>query len=412
MIVIAADSFKGCLSAQDVVDAIAKGAEAGYIASAPKGAGALEIVRLPMSDGGEGMLECLEGSGLKRVGLRVQGPLGREIESFYLMSDGATIQSKVDSMATAAKSAKESVPTAFIEIAKACGLELLAGHERDPKKTTSYGVGEMISHALDSGAERIIVGLGGSSTNDAGIGMLKALGFGFYTHDKKEIEKACGGKLSSIASIDDTLVDRRLRDGSVSIEVACDVNNPLYGPNGAAYIYAGQKGASPSDIEALDAGLESFARVAKRRYGYSATAPGMGAAGGLGYALANFLNARLQNGATLISNALGLERLLSQASLVITGEGSINAQTTMGKLIGSLGALAREYDTPLLALAGSIDEGVDISSLCAAGIASSLCIQQGPISLDEALEPSRAREALAKSTANMTSLLVRMGVEL
>lgn len=325
---IAPDSFKESMTALEVADA----AEAGF----QKVFSDWEYVKVPMADGGEGTVQSLvdaTNGSIKKV--EALDPLGRKIEAFYGISgDG-----------------KQAV----IEMAAASGLELLKSDERDAMSATSWGLGDLIRAALDEKVERILIGIGGSATNDAGAGMLQSLGGKLLDASGQQIP--CGGVgLKDLDKMDVSELDPRLKD--VVIEVACDVINPLTGVDGASYVYGPQKGASEEQVEKLDQYLKHFAKVVRRDLDIDIEdEPGAGAAGGIGGALLAFFNAELRRGGELITEMLALEDTVKDADLVITGEGGINHQTIFGKTPIVVAKIAKKYDIPVIALVGSISEG-------------------------------------------------------
>lgn len=325
-ILIAPDSFKESLTAIEVCDAIKSGFEKVFPDA--------DYTLSPMADGGEGTTDVLSYIlGGQWITVKVHDPLLRPITAKYLLLPDAT---------------------AVIEIAQACGLHLLTSSERDPLITSSYGVGEMIIDALDKGAKRFIIGLGGSATNDAGVGMLTALGMRFY--DKgNHIIAAGGGALAQLQHIDDSGLDMRIVN--TVFDVACDVTNPLYGVFGASAVFAAQKGANRQQVTILDNALSHFATLCTS-YGcqkYHDIA-GAGAAGGLGFALMTFCNATLGSGFNTVAEAVYLAEHIAQADIVITGEGSLDAQTAMGKVVDGVSKLAKAHHTPTIAICGSVEK--------------------------------------------------------
>lgn len=329
-VVIAPDSFKESLTALEVAEAV----ETGFKKVFPN----WEYVKVPMADGGEGTVQSLVDATdgfIKEV--EVLDPLGRKIEASYGISgDGKQ---------------------AIIEMATASGLELLKQSERDVMQATSWGLGDLICSALDEGVERILIGIGGSATNDAGAGMIQRLGGKLLDAEGKQIPYG-GVALSKLQTIDLLELDARLSD--IEIEVACDVNNPLTGPGGASYIYGPQKGADEEQIKELDQNLKHFAEIIRKDLDIDIEKePGAGAAGGVGGALLAFLGAELRSGGELITEWLALEDIIKDADLVITGEGGINHQTVYGKTPVIVSKLAKKYQIPVIALAGSISEGYE-----------------------------------------------------
>lgn len=329
-VVIAPDSFKESLTALEVAEAV----ETGFKKVFPN----WEYVKVPMADGGEGTVQSLVDATdgfIKEV--EVLDPLGRKIEASYGISgDGKQ---------------------AIIEMATASGLELLKQSERDAMQATSWGLGDLICSALDEGVERILIGIGGSATNDAGAGMIQRLGGKLLDAEGKQIPYG-GVALSKLQTIDLLELDARLSD--IEIEVACDVNNPLTGPGGASYIYGPQKGADEEQIKELDQNLKHFAEIIRKDLDIDIEKePGAGAAGGVGGALLAFLGAELRSGGELITEWIALEDIIKDADLVITGEGGINHQTVYGKTPVIVSKLAKKYQIPVIALVGSISEGYE-----------------------------------------------------
>jgi glycerate kinase len=358
-IVIAPDSFKGCLTSPEVCRAI----EAGVRAALPDA----ETVLVPVADGGDGTVRTLvEGTGGELLAATVTGPLGEPVLAEYgVLGDGAT---------------------AVIEMATASGLTLVPPALRNPLHTTTRGTGELIAAAVDRGCRRLIVGVGGSATNDGGMGMAQALGVRFLDADGAEAP-GTGEGLDPVARIDASGLDPRLAE--CTIRVACDVDNPLTGPRGAARVYGPQKGATPETVERLDAGLARLADVVARDVGVSAAdQPGAGAAGGLGFGLVAFCGAALEPGVRIVLEAVDLESKLAGAEVVFTGEGRIDFQTAFGKAPAGVAELARKHGCAVLALGGSVSE--DARSLHAHGFTALGSIVNGPTSLVDAMQPERA----------------------
>ena len=354
-IVIAPQSLKGSLSAAEAGLAIAKGARAVY----PEA----DITIVPVADGGEGTVQALvDATGGRIVEQTVTGPLGEPVNAFFgLLGDGRT---------------------AAIEMAACAGLPLVPPALRDPRITTTYGVGELIMAALDQGCRHFIIGIGGSATNDGGAGMAQALGTSLMTHEGKAIGRG-GAALTTLAHISTATMDARL--SSCSFDVACDVNNPLCGPMGASAVYGPQKGATPEMVGQLDDALAHYAEVIERDLGVSVRdVPGAGAAGGLGAGLMAFLRATLRPGAQIVLEAVKLEEQLRSADLVITAEGQLDAQTAYGKSVGAVAALAKRYRLPVLALAGSLGE--DYRTIYTLGIDAIAVLPSGPMTLSYAME--------------------------
>lgn len=323
-ILIAPDKFKGSLSAAAVCLALTKGLKSAY----PNG----NIISKPMADGGDGSLAVLDYYfDLKTITKTVQDPLGRPIAASYKMQN----------------------QTAYIEMATASGLVLLKPEERNCMNTTSYGTGELIADALKKGAKEIYLFIGGSATNDGGIGMAEALGYRFYDVDGNQLAPI-GKNLAKIHDIDSSSLCFNSKE--VAIKVICDVNNPLYGKNGAAYIYAAQKGASPEDIIQLDNGLKNLGYLFNA-YGFESAVktPGAGAAGGLGGGAMAFLDAQLQSGIQTFLEITNLEKDLKNCDLVITGEGKLDQQTEQGKVISGVCDLAKKHKKRVIAVCGDAD---------------------------------------------------------
>jgi len=329
-IVIAPDSFKGTLTAMEVAENI----ELGIKRVVPEA----EIYKVPMADGGEGTLQALvDAHNGSKITKRVTGPLGKTIEAEFGLLE------------------KEN--TAVIEMASASGLPLISENERNPMETTTYGTGELIAAALEYDIDKIIIGIGGSATNDGGVGMAQALGVRFKDNDGNEI--GFGGKeLSKIDTIDLSSLNHRIKE--VNVLVACDVNNPLYGANGAAYTYAPQKGADDFMVKILDENLKYFNNIINEELSIDLQSiPGSGAAGGLGGGLAAFLDAELVSGVDIILAANNMREKIIGADIVITGEGKIDGQSLQGKTPFGVGKLSREYGVPTIAIAGSIGKNAE-----------------------------------------------------
>jgi len=334
-IVIAPNAFKGSLSALEAATAIGEGIRI----AAPDA----DLVLVPIADGGDGTVDALVAAtqGERRT-LRVRGPLGDPVDAEYGMIDGGS--------------------TAVIEMAKAAGLALVPKEKRDPRITTTYGVGELLQHAYDAGARRFVVGIGGSATNDGGAGMAQALGY--HLLDENGLELPPGGlALRRLARIRVGGVHANWKEAEV--EVACDVTNPLTGPGGASAVYGPQKGATPEMMAELDAALHHFAQIIRRDLGVDVEQlPGAGAAGGLGAGLVAFLGARLQPGAELVMEALRLDERLTGAQLVITGEGRIDSQTArFGKGPAAVARHAKNAGIPVVAVGGSVADETELRLL-------------------------------------------------
>ena len=353
-IVIAPNAFKGSLSAADAAEAMAMGAGR----ACPEA----EIVLVPVADGGDGLVDvAVRAMGGERRRVTVSGPRRQPVE------------------AEICHVASERVVA--VEMALASGLALLSETERDPTLTTTFGTGELIRAALDLGATRIVVGIGGSATNDGGIGMAEALGIRFLDAAGTALP-GIGASLAAVADIDMSGLDPRIR--AATIEVVCDVDNPLCGPNGAACIYGPQKGATPEQAASLDQGLTNLAGVINERLGVDVIdMPGAGAAGGLGAGLHAFLGASLRKGIDVIIGLVGLREKLDHADLVLTGEGRIDEQTAFGKAPAGVAAEARKRGIPCLAVAGAVGDSLD--ALYETGITAVFSLCPAPLTLNEAM---------------------------
>jgi glycerate kinase len=377
-IVIAPDSFKESLSALQVATAI----EAGVREVFPEAA----CHKLPMADGGEGTLQALvDATGGTVHQVEVTGPTGRRIQAaFGLSADGHL---------------------AVVEMASASGLEGVPVAERDPRSATSRGTGELIRAALDAGARRFVVGLGGSATNDAGAGMLQALGVRLRDADGQELAPG-GAALARLQHIDIGQLDARIAE--CRIDVACDVTNPLVGPRGASHVFGPQKGATPAMVAELDACLQRFADVLRADLGQDvAQVPGTGAAGGLGAALLAVLGAQLRPGCEVVTDAIGLDDALRDADLVITGEGRTDGQTLYGKAPIGVARVAARHGVPVIGLSGAVTP--DAAVLHAHGIAALFSAVPGPCTLDDALRDAAAN---VQTAARNIAMAVRIGQQL
>lgn len=371
-IVIASDSFKGSLSSAEV----AACGERAVHRLFPD----CEVVQLPVADGGEGTVETLTAAlGGQSVATVVHDPLGRIITAQY----GWIAQTQ----------------TAIIEMAAASGLPLLQPAERNPWLTSTYGTGELIRDALKRGCRKFLIAIGGSATNDGGMGLLQALGFRFLDAEGQELPGR-GGSLQKIQQIDCTGAIATLK--SCQFTVACDVTNPFYGTEGAAYVFAPQKGADAAMVEALDQGLHHFAQLIHTTQGITIDhLPGAGAAGGLGGGLVAFLQARLTPGIEMVLDALQFDRQIAGADLIITGEGKLDAQTCMGKT--ALGVLrrAQRQNIPVVALGGAV-EASEVLNRC--GFLAVLPILPYPVSLTEAMDPIFTQQNIERTLTQVLRL--------
>lgn len=371
-IVIAPDSYKESLSALDVACAI----EAGFREIYPDA----EYVKIPVADGGEGTVEAMVAATQGRViPVKVTGPLGEPVAGFYGVSGDEQC--------------------AFIEMAAASGLELLSPAQRNPLKTTSWGTGELIRHALDLGVRRIIIGLGGSATNDGGAGMVQALGAKLLTDEHQQIGQG-GAELAALMKIDISELDSRLAD--CQIDVACDVTNPLTGEEGASAVFGPQKGATPEMVTNLDHALAHYAARIKQDLGIAVLSlEGGGAAGGMGAALFAFCGAKLRPGIDIVTEALHLDALVADANLVITGEGRMDSQTIHGKVPVGVARVARRYHIPVIGIAGSLT--ADVGVMHQHGIDAVFSVLYRICSLDDAL--AHAGENVRMAARNIAAVM-------
>jgi glycerate kinase len=353
-IVLAPNALKGCLTATEAVEAMARGVA--------RACPAAEIACVPVADGGDGLADVLVNALRgETLTVTVTGPRGDPVSASFCHVPARRL--------------------AAIEMATASGLALLARDRLNPLLTTTRGTGELIAAALDLGISHLIVGIGGSATNDGGIGMATALGVRFLDGSGNPVEPV-GGALAAIQRIDPGGLDPRL--AGVRVEAICDVDNPLLGERGAAFVYGPQKGATPAQVRELDAGLAHLAAVIERDLGLDVRElPGAGAAGGLGAGLKAFLDAELRRGVDLVLDLVGLEAHLRGADLVLTAEGQIDFQTAFGKAPAGVAERARTRGVPCLAIAGSVGSGLD--SLHALGIDAVFSLCPGPVSLEQAM---------------------------
>ncbi|WP_316568275.1 glycerate kinase [Neobacillus sp. YIM B06451] len=329
-VVLAPDSFKESMTAKEACVAMERGIhKCGFPA---------RCIQVPMADGGEGTMRSLaDATGGRIFTKTVSGPLGEEVEAEYaILGDGET---------------------AAIEMASASGIHLVPREKRNPLITTTFGTGQLIGACLDHGIKKLLIGIGGSATNDGGAGMVQALGGRFLDENGIELPKG-GGSLGRLHGIDLSGLDQRLK--FIEVEVACDVSNPLCGPEGASHVFGPQKGASPEMVKKLDENLKNFAEAIKNQLGHDIiNIPGAGAAGGLGAGLIAFLNASLKPGISLVTEYTGLEEKIKNADMVWTGEGSIDFQTRYGKTPYGVAELAKRWNKPVIAFAGKIGDGIE-----------------------------------------------------
>lgn len=376
-IVVAPQSLKGSLDAQEVGQAIAEGIRRVW----PNA----DIRVVPVADGGEGTVQALvAATGGTVMRALVTGPLGEQVVASYGMLGG------------------DQSETAVIEMAAAAGLPLVPPGQRDPRKTTTRGVGEMMQAAMAAGAKRLLIGIGGSATNDGGAGMAQALGIKLLDDQGNELPGG-GAALAHLARIDVTNLDRRLKD--MEIQVASDVTNPLCGPEGATAVYGPQKGATPEMVRELDAALAHYGELLRRDVGADVmNAPGAGAAGGLGAGLLAFAHAELVPGAQLVLKTLDFANTVKGAALVFTAEGRLDSQTAFGKAVGAVAQAAKAAGAWVVALAGSVT--ADDAALAKMGIDAALSICNGPISLEESMRQARP---LLTDAAERAARLIALG---
>lgn len=358
-IVIAPDSFKDSLSAADVASAIARGLRQAL----PEAA----LIERPMADGGEGTMQAIMAACQGELrSLTVDGPLGQPTLAHWGWLAGER--------------------TAIIEMAEASGLQLLERQQRDACNSSTYGTGQLVAAAIEAGASRIILAIGGSATNDAGTGMLCALGLRLADAQGAELPRG-GLALARLASVDIGGLDRRLAD--VQFEVAADVDNPLCGPNGASHIFGPQKGATPEQVVALDKALDHFADHCAPLLGNDhRNLPGCGAAGGMGFAAKAFLNASFRPGVEVVAQLVGLAEAVQGADLVITGEGRFDAQTLRGKTPFGVARVARAAGVPVVVIAGTLGEGYQ--EMYAQGVDAAFSLASGPMTLEQACTDAAA----------------------
>ncbi|MBU5255767.1 glycerate kinase [Tissierella praeacuta] len=372
VILLAPDSFKESMTAKEVCHAMERGIK--------KANNSISCIHVPMADGGEGTMQSLvDATNGQIYTVEVIGPLGNEVEASYgILGDGET---------------------GVIEMASASGIHLVPSEKRNPLITTTYGTGQLIKSCLNHGVKKLLIGIGGSATNDGGIGVVQALGGKFLDKEGKELGFG-GGELDKLVTIDLSNFDNRLKD--VIVEVACDVNNPLCGEQGASYVFGLQKGATPEIMKVLDNNLRHYGILIKEQLGIDVLyESGAGAAGGLGAGLMAFLNGRLNKGIDMVIKYSKLEEKLPYADMVWTGEGSIDFQTQFGKTPIGVAKLAKEYNKPVVALAGRV--GTNIETLYTMGIDSIFSITRDITTLEEALE--KGQENMEKTAENIIRLM-------
>jgi glycerate kinase len=375
---VAPDSYKGSVSAVGVAEAM----ERGILKIFPT----MEVHKIPIADGGEGTVEALVTAtqGELRIA-EVRGPLGEPLKACWgVLGDGKT---------------------AVIEMAAASGLPLVPKDKRNPLITTTYGTGELVRSALEAGLRRIILGIGGSATNDGGVGMAEALGVKFLSQDGAELPPG-GGSLLKLHTIDLTGLDPRLSE--TEITVACDVDNPLCGKRGAAAVFGPQKGATPEMVMELDAALNHFACCAREVTGRDvAELAGAGAAGGLGAGLLFFTTAKLKPGVEIVLDAVNFADIVKSAAFVITGEGRTDFQTAYGKAPVGVAKVAKQFDVPVFCISGGLGDGAD--DVLAQGIDAVMSICSGPLSLEECMKNG---EVLVEAAAARLCRILKAGVSI
>lgn len=372
VIVLAPDSFKESMSAKEACIAMERGIK--------KVNQDIKCVHVPMADGGEGTMQSLVGATNGKIySLEVVGPLGNKVQAEYGILGDREV--------------------GILEMASASGIHLVSLDKRNPLITTTYGTGELIKACLDKGVKKLLIGIGGSATNDGGAGVIQALGGKLLDKDGNELGFG-GGELGKLHNIDLTNFDPRLKD--VVVEVACDVNNPLCGEKGASNVFGPQKGATPDMVSLLDNNLKHYANIIKEQIGMDVLeVPGAGAAGGLGAGLMAFLNGTLKKGIEIVIEYSGLEEKVKEADMVWTGEGSIDFQTQYGKTPLGVATIAKKYDKPVIAFAGRVGDNIDV--LYEKGIDSIFGIMKGVTSIEEALE--KGKENIEKTSENVIRLM-------
>ena len=380
-VVVAIDSFKGSLSSMEAGQAIAEGVKRVYQHA--------EVVVRPLADGGEGTVEALvEGMGGVFVTKEVTGPLGEKVEAVY-----GIIESKDDLS-----------KTAIIEMSAAAGITLVPEESRNPMNTTTYGVGELILDAIERGCRHFIVGIGGSATNDGGVGMLQALGYDFVTQEGKAISYG-GNGLRELASIEESNVHPTLKE--CTFKVACDVTNPLCGENGSSAIFGPQKGATPEMVQELDQLLLHYAELSKNINSHSNRFyPGTGAAGGMGFAFLTYTNATLESGIQIVLTETKLEELIATTDFVVTGEGRLDGQTALGKAPIGVAALAKKYQKKVLAFAGAVTP--DAKECNQHGIDAFFPILRGVVTLKEAMNKEVAHQNMVDTVEQVFRVVEMM----
>ena len=373
-VVDAIDSFKGSMSSLEAGEAISKGIK--------KAHNDAEVEIRPLADGGEGTVEALSiGMGGRLINVDVTGPVGRKVNAVYGIVD--------------------SSKTAIIEMSQAAGITLVSGDEKNPLYTTTFGVGELIKDAINKGCRHFVVGIGGSATNDCGIGMLQALGYEFLDKEGKQVGFGASG-VRDIVSIRDENVIKELSE--CYFRVACDVNNPLCGDLGCSAIYGPQKGATKEMVADMDGWLKSYSKIVKEKYpDADCEYPGTGAAGGLGYAFFNFTNSKLESGIKIVLDETRLEEYVKDADIVVTGEGRLDHQTVMGKAPVGVANIAKKYNKKVIAFSGSVTEDAGVCN--EHGIDAFFPILRRIVTLEEAMQTDTAKKNLTDTAEQVFRLL-------
>ena len=373
-VVVAIDSFKGSMSSLEAGEAISKGIK--------KAHNDAEVEIRPLADGGEGTVEALSiGMGGRLINVDVTGPVGRKVNAVYGIVD--------------------SSKTAIIEMSQAAGITLVSGNEKNPLYTTTFGVGELIKDAINKGCRHFVVGIGGSATNDCGIGMLQALGYEFLDKEGKQVGFGASG-VRDIVSIRDENVIKELSE--CYFRVACDVNNPLCGDLGCSAIYGPQKGATKEMVADMDGWLKNYSKIVKEKYpDADCEYPGTGAAGGLGYAFFNFTNSKLESGIKIVLDETKLEEYVKDADIVVTGEGRLDHQTVMGKAPVGVANIAKKYNKKVIAFSGSVTEDAGVCN--EHGIDAFFPILRRIVTLEEAMQTDTAKKNLTDTAEQVFRLL-------
>ena len=373
-VVVAIDSFKGSMSSLEAGEAISNG-----IKKAHKDT---EVEIRPLADGGEGTVEALSiGMGGRLINVDVTGPAGKSVNAVYGIVD--------------------SSKTAIIEMSQAAGITLVSGDEKNPLYTTTFGVGELIKDAINKGCRHFVVGIGGSATNDCGIGMLQALGYEFLDKEGNQVGFGASG-VRDIVSIRDENVIKELSE--CYFRVACDVNNPLCGELGCSAIYGPQKGATKEMVADMDGWLKNYSKIVKEKYpDADSEYPGTGAAGGLGYAFFNFTNSKLESGIKIVLDETKLGEYVKDADIVVTGEGRLDHQTVMGKAPVGVANIAKKYNKKVIAFSGSVTEDAGVCN--EHGIDAFFPILRRIVTLEEAMQTDTAKKNLTDTAEQVFRLL-------